>query len=90
MLVDRGFELNQGFRKTGTNNGIQIKNLQRMMIIKFEKEDERDRWMECLSQVKFQSPFNKINPFNSFAPKREKQYAQWFTFHYFSFFIDDQ
>ena len=48
MLIDRGFQLNQGFRKTGTNNGIQVKNLQRMMIIKFEKEEERNQVKDFL------------------------------------------
>ncbi|CAF4687298.1 unnamed protein product, partial [Rotaria magnacalcarata] len=31
MLIDRAFSIEQGFRKTGTNNGIRIKNLQRSM-----------------------------------------------------------
>jgi len=78
MLIDRGFQLNQGFRKTGTNNGIQVKNLQRMMIIKFEKEEERNQWFDFLSQAKIRSPFTPIHPLNSFAPIREKQFAQWF------------
>ena len=88
MLIDRGFQLNQGFRKTGTNNGIQVKNLQRMMIIKFEKEEERNQWFDFLSQAKIRSPFTPIHPLNSFAPIREKQFAQWLFSSTFCF-IDD-
>lgn len=79
MLIDKAFTLEQGFRKTGTNNGIRIKNLQRSMIIKFEKEEERDQWFEALLKIKNQSHFILQHPFNSFAPKRNQQYAQWFV-----------
>ncbi|CAF1532412.1 unnamed protein product, partial [Adineta ricciae] len=78
MLIDRGFTLQQGFRKTGTNNGIRIKNLQRSMIIKFEKEDERDFWFDALNKVKNKCLLFEQHPFNSFAPKRQQQFAQWF------------
>lgn len=77
MLIDRLYSLEKGFRKTGTNNGIRIKNLQRSMIIKFEKEDERDQWFQALLQMKNQSILTQQHPFNSFAPKRQHQYAQW-------------
>ncbi|UJR34309.1 hypothetical protein I4U23_021712 [Adineta vaga] len=79
MLIDIAFSLEQGFRKTGTNNGIRIKNLQRSMIIKFEKEDERDFWFNSLMNVKNQCLLAEQHPFNSFAPKRQQQYAQWFV-----------
>jgi len=78
MLIDGSFSLEQGFRKTGTNNGIRIKNLQRSMIVKFEKEEERNSWFESLQQIKAKSIFSEQHPFNSFAPKRTQQYAQWF------------
>ena len=77
MLIDKAFALEQGFRKTGTNNGIRIKNLQRSMIVKFEKEEERDFWFESLMKVKSKSLLSEQHPFNSFAPKRQNQYAQW-------------
>lgn len=78
MLIDKAFSLERGFRKTGTNNGIRIKNLQRSMIIKFEKEDERDHWFNYLLELKNRSLFNQQQPFTSFAPKRTQQYAHWF------------
>ncbi|CAF0819823.1 unnamed protein product [Adineta steineri] len=79
MLIDRTFSLEQGFRKTGTNNGIRIKNLQRSMIIKFEKDDERDAWFNLLNNVKNNCSLIEQHPFNSFAPKRQRQYGQWFV-----------
>ncbi|CAF3996900.1 unnamed protein product [Rotaria sordida] len=79
MLVDKAFSIEQGFRKTSTNNGIRIKNLQRSMIIKFEKEDERDIWFDYLMNVKNKSLFIEQHPFNSYAPKRQQQYARWFV-----------
>lgn len=77
MLIDKAFSLEQGFRKTGTNNGIRIKNLQRSMIVKFEKEEERNFWFESLMTVKSKCLLSELHSFNSFAPKRQNQYAQW-------------
>ena len=65
--------------RQGTNNAIRIKNLQRLMIIKFDKEDDRDLWLDYFSQVKLNCSLTAPNPFNSFAPKRQQQYAQWFV-----------
>lgn len=79
MLIDGKFSLEQGFRKTGTNNGIRIKNLQRSMIIKFEKEDERDSWFQALMTVATKTLLAAKHSFDSFAPRREHQYAQWFV-----------
>jgi phospholipase D1/2 len=83
MLIDRTFSLEAGFKKTGTNNGIRIKNLQRSMIIKFEKEDERDFWFNSLTNVKSKCLLSEQHPFNSFAPKRQEQYAQWLVMYFF-------
>ena len=77
MLYDQSLTIEDGFRKTGTSNAIRIKNLQRLMIIKFDKEDDRDLWLEYFSQVKLNCSLTVPNPFNSFAPKRQQQYAQW-------------
>ncbi|CAF4976181.1 unnamed protein product [Rotaria sp. Silwood1] len=44
LLIDCAFSFEQGYRKTTTNNGIKIKNSQRSMFIKFEKEDDRNTW----------------------------------------------
>ncbi len=87
MLIDRAFSLERGFTKTGTNNGIRIKNLQRSMIIKFQKDDERDLWFNYLINIKNKSILAQQHQFNSFAPKRQQQYAQWLVKHFnvFSF-----
>ncbi|CAF4748088.1 unnamed protein product, partial [Rotaria sp. Silwood2] len=82
MLIDKAFSIEQGFRKTGTNNGIRIKNLQRSMLIKFEKEDERDIWFEYFMKVKNKSLFVEQHLFNSYAPKRQQQYARWFVTYF--------
>jgi len=82
MLIDKNFSLEQGFRKTGTNNGIRIKNLQRSMIIKFEKQDLRDFWFNSLVTIKNNSILAQQHPFDSFAPKRQQQYAQWLVIYY--------
>ncbi|CAF3869305.1 unnamed protein product [Rotaria sp. Silwood1] len=79
MLIDKGFSIEQGYRKTATNNGIRIKNLQRAMLIKFETDDERDIWFDCLMNIKNKSPLIEQHSFNSYAPKRQRQYAHWFV-----------
>ncbi len=79
MLVDQEFSLDKRFRKTKTNNGIRIKHLQRLMLIKCRREDKRDRWFDSLMELKNKSLFTQQHPFESFAPKRQQQYAQWFV-----------
>ena len=83
MLMDTSFSIEQGFRKTGTNNGIRIKNLQRLMIIKFEKEEERNQWYDCLMTLKNKCLLTEKHYFNSFAPRRQQQHAQWFVILFF-------
>ncbi|UJR32480.1 hypothetical protein I4U23_019942 [Adineta vaga] len=78
MLVDQSFSLDRTFRKTRTNKGIRIKNSQRQMILKCQREDERNRWFDCLLELKNKSMFTQKHRFDSFAPKRQQQYAQWF------------
>jgi len=82
MLIDKTFSLEKGFTKTGTNNGIRIKNLQRSMIIKFDKEDLRDFWFNSLVTIKNNSILAQQHSFDSFAPKRQQQYAQWLVIYY--------
>lgn len=72
MLIDQDFSVE-------LNHGIRIKNLQRLLIIKSLRKYERDQWFDCLMKIKSESLFNQQHLFNSFAPKREKQYAQWFV-----------
>lgn len=80
MLVDREFSIDRGFRKTGTNNGIQIRNSQRLMILKFEREEERDQWFDLLGRLKDRSIYALKHRFSSFAPPRKNQWAKWFVF----------
>ncbi|CAF4172153.1 unnamed protein product, partial [Adineta steineri] len=78
MLIDQEFNLDRRFRKTRTKKGIQIKNSQRRMIIKCQRDYERDHWFNSLMEIKNKSIFTQQHLFESFAPKRQKQYAQWF------------
>ncbi|CAF5059293.1 unnamed protein product [Rotaria sp. Silwood1] len=78
LLIDCAFSFEQGYRKTTTNNGIKIKNSQRSMFIKFEKEDDRNTWFDRLTDVKSRSLFAERNLFQSYAPRRQQQYAHWF------------
>src|ERR1700722_14302626 len=79
MLVDQGFSIEQGFRKTGTNNGIQIRNNQRAMTLKCDTERERDQWITHLIKMTEKCDFTRDTnirfPFNSYAPARQNQYA---------------
>jgi hypothetical protein len=88
MLVDQDFSLDRNFGKTGTYYGIQIRNLQRLLIIKCKNENERDQWFHSLMEIKNKSLFSQQHLFKSFAPKRQQQYAQWFVFvRYIRIFI---
>jgi hypothetical protein len=79
MLIDQDFSVDRNFGKTGTNNGIRIRNLQRVLIIKCQREYERDQWFDSLMEIKTKSIFAQEHRFKSFAPKRHQQYAQWFV-----------
>ncbi|CAF4082566.1 unnamed protein product, partial [Rotaria sp. Silwood2] len=78
MLIDKAFSIKHDYRKTSTNNGIKIKNLQRSILNKFEKKDDRDTWFGCFINVKSKSLFAEQNSFLSYAPRRQQQYAHWF------------
>ncbi|CAF0767503.1 unnamed protein product [Adineta ricciae] len=78
MLVDQDFSLDRTFRKTRTKQGIRIKNSQRQMIVKCRGEDERNLWFDGLMEMKEKSIFTQNHLFDSFAPQRQQQYAQWF------------
>ncbi|CAF3982782.1 unnamed protein product [Rotaria sordida] len=79
ILFDSAFDIHHGFEHTATNNGIRIQNLQRSLILKFDKEDERDDWFNSLIEVKNKCLLVNKHPFGSFVPQRHRQYAQWFT-----------
>ena len=86
MLIDQTFSIKKNFRKTKTNHGIRIENAQGLMIIKCQREDEQDQWFNSLLQIKNQSIFAQQHQFQSFAPKRQQQYVQWyFLSHFYSF-----
>ncbi len=78
MLIDQAFSINRTFRKTKTNHGIRIENSQGLMIIKCHTEDEQDQWFNSLLEIKNQSIFAQQHSFQSFAPKRQEQYVQWY------------
>ncbi|CAF3832945.1 unnamed protein product [Rotaria sp. Silwood1] len=48
MLLNRAFEILLGFRNTRTYNGIQIKNLQRILVIKCLNTCDSEEWTQHL------------------------------------------
>ncbi|CAF3979330.1 unnamed protein product, partial [Rotaria sp. Silwood1] len=48
MLVDRAFEILPGFQNTRTYNGIKIKNLQRILVIKYRNTRDSEEWTQHL------------------------------------------
>ncbi|CAF5128757.1 unnamed protein product, partial [Rotaria sp. Silwood1] len=48
MLVDRAFEILPGFQNTRTYNGIKIKNLQRILVIKYPNTRDSEEWTQHL------------------------------------------
>ena len=80
MLVDKGFQITSGFRHAGTHHGIKVKNLQRSLVLKCRTKRDCEEWVQHLVNLKEQckNDFNATSiRFNSFAPIRRKQYAQW-------------
>ncbi len=80
MLVDQDFSVDRNIAITGPSNGIQIRNCQRLLIVKSNEEYQRDQWFYSLLEIKTKSLFAQEHLFKSFAPKRKQQYAQWFVF----------
>ena len=82
MLVDRGFQVETGYRNAGTQHGIKITNLQRSLVLKCENTRERDEWTQHLLNLKEQATSfvsTTASRFNSFAPVRHKQLAHWLS-----------
>jgi hypothetical protein len=51
------------------------------MIIKFEKEDIKQFWFNSLTTIKNKSLLAEQHTFDSFAPRRQQQYAQWLVMY---------
>ncbi|CAH2091665.1 unnamed protein product [Euphydryas editha] len=72
MLFDQGFEVSSGLYSTGLNNGLQILNQSRQMVIKCWTKRQSKEWMQFLKTVANQSArdFTQPNVHQSFAPAR--------------------
>ncbi|XP_041973451.1 phospholipase D2 isoform X2 [Aricia agestis] len=72
MLFDQGFEVSSGMYSTGLNNGLQILNQSRQMVIKCWTKRKSKEWMAYLKTVANQSArdFTYPNVHHSFAPPR--------------------
>ena len=81
ILVDRNFELITGLRHAGTNHGIKIKNSQRTVVLKCRNKRDRDEWhqhlLNLLEHAKDFTENTNLSRFNSYAPIRGRQLAQW-------------
>ena len=78
MLIDQTFSIHRNFRKTKTNHGGRIENLQGLMLMKCHSQAEQDQWFNSVLEIKNRSIFAQQHQFQSFAPKRPQQYAQWY------------
>lgn len=82
MLVDKAFDIATGLRRARTHHGVKITNLQRSMVIKCRTKRDCEEWTQHLRNLKEQCKDTFNAPavrFSSYAPIREKQYAQWFV-----------
>lgn len=78
MLVDRGFEMNTGFRHAGTTHGIKITNLQRSLVMKCRNKRDCDEWTQHFINLREHAKqFAESNRFSSYAPIRKDQLAYW-------------
>ncbi|KAJ2950830.1 hypothetical protein O0L34_g9101 [Tuta absoluta] len=72
MLFDQGFEVSSGMYATGMNNGLQILNQSRQLVIKCWTKRKSKEWIQYLKTVANQSArdFTFPNVHHSFAPPR--------------------
>lgn len=79
ILVDMDFSIKKGI-KTGLIHGISIKNSQRSLLVKCQKDNLSD-WYNSIKEIKdvVSNEFCTEQRFRSFAPEREKQICKWFV-----------
>ena len=80
ILIDMDFSIEKGI-KSGTMNGILIKNSQKSLVIKCKSRSEQHEWYESIENlIKTDgSDFCTKQRFSSFVPERQIQICKWFV-----------
>lgn len=79
MLVDTGFKCTKKI-KPGAYYGLQIKNQQRTLILRFKNSQKQNEWFDKITNM-LNGPsklFRGPLPNSSFAPIRSQQLCRWF------------
>jgi phospholipase D1/2 len=82
MLCDRGFQVKKGI-KAGAYHGIEVKNLQRAMVLKCKSSQQQQEWYEKLVAMMNGTGnlfYNhNLLTYDSFCPPRKNQKCRWFV-----------
>ena len=82
MLCDRAFQVKKGIR-AGAYHGIEIKNLQRSLVLKCRSSQQQHEWHEKLIGMMNGTGnlfYNhNLLSYDSFAPPRPSQKCRWFV-----------
>ncbi len=79
MLVDRRFKCEKKI-KPGAYYGLQIKNQQRTLVLRFKNSQKQNDWFNKITDM-MEGPsklFRSVQPNNSFAPVRKNQLCRWY------------
>ncbi len=81
MLIDRGFKIKMGI-KAGAYHGIEIRNLQRSLVLKCKNATQQLEWFDKINLAMHKTGncfFNSnLLYYDSFAPARANQLCKWF------------
>ena len=79
MLVDHAFKVKMCI-KAGAYHGIEIKNLQRSLVLKCRNSQQKNEWYTKINSILNTSAgdFYIDNPLKSFAPNRMDQKCRWY------------
>ncbi|RNA30227.1 phospholipase [Brachionus plicatilis] len=81
MLIDTGFTVNKK-KRVRAYHGLEIKNLQYTLFLKFRNSYEQNKWYEKIEVCRVTSGkhFNdkSLLPNGSFVPVRRKQLCKWY------------
>lgn len=82
MLLDKAFECKAKI-KAGAYHAIEVKNLQRTLVLKCRNAQQQREWLDKLNYMLnttgkfFYDPVYLVN--SSFAPVRQKQLCKWYV-----------
>ncbi|CAF1543590.1 unnamed protein product [Didymodactylos carnosus] len=85
MLVDQGFTIETGLKRTGTTHTIKITNLQRPLVLKCKSNTIKELWLKQLELLRDRCSIAGLsntlarNQFDSFVPTRTGQLGYWFV-----------